>query len=519
MGRYLDKFLSIVPERQSRQVLEILGKLKDKGAIKSIEEYSDKLQELTTTLKSTDPVPAFNLFQAAVGDEISSDIHNAMTEAAAMDIETAFQEAQNVGNVLEMHKDIFRITVLENLQKSIATLSSKLKLYQFLADSHDGFAYTQFNTFDNIDTPQTPRNNLENSLYFDYNKNEPVPAEEDAQVNKQAQSLELASIGGSISIVDIHAVEGDDTTVSVLDLASVTQGQPNTIDGKEDTHWVYPVILAERISTGATLKMRLDLGGIRRINSIYIDAAVKYPMTLTKVAYLPQAAESGSPTATVFSGETSVFLPMRVSFASINAQFIELTFTQKSWEETRYWVDQDLVAGNDDFVDGVPPEAESDTVGATSEQPPLEETPTDDDYGMPPVVAENIALLVKSAAKEADQVATVAAQASNYLLDVSNTLAQAAAAADLAANTKSPAEAVAAGEIAVSLAEEITEAIAMYVGSGGVHYYAAKKMAEQARRDIDEAKELLELTSTDDTDDTALDDVFNSGAGSRVQTV
>lgn len=504
--------MSIVPERQSRQVLEVLGKLKDKGAIKSIEEYSDKLQELTTTLKSTDPIPAFNLFQAAVGDEISSDIHNAMTETAAMDIETAFQEAQNIGNVLEMHKNMFRVTVLENLHKAIATLSTKLKLYQFLADSHDGFAYTQFNTFDNFDSTQTARDTaLANSLYFDYNKNEPVPENEDAEMNKQAQSLELANIGGPISIVDIHAVEGDDTTVSVIDLASVSQGQPNTIDGKKDTFWVYPIILAERISTGATLKMRLDLGGIRRVNSIYIDAATKYPMTLTSVTYLPQVALGSASMVTVFSGATAVFLPMRVSFASINAQFIELTFKQKSWEEVRYWVDRDQIADTDAFVDNSPPETETDSVGPTSGQlPGTEDVPTEDE--IPQVVAENISLLVESAAKEANKVAGIAAMASYKLLTVSNALAQAATAADSAAFTKPPAIAIALGEIAVSLAEDAVATIAVYVGIGGAYHMTAKKAAGQARADIDEARELLELATADPTGGAAAD-AASGGAG------
>lgn len=336
MGRYLEKFLSSVPERQSRQALEILGKLKDKGTIRSIKEYSEKLQALTAVLKSTDPEPTFNFFQAAVGNEIDSEIHNTMTEAAAMDIETAFQEAQNIGRVLEMHKNVFKVTVFENLRKSIRELSKKIDLYQYLEGSYDGFAYSQFNTFDETGylTPRTDP--LVNSLYFDYNKNEAVPAEEDAQINTQAQNLILSNIGSRTGIVGVDV--GEDTTASVINIADPKMDMQNIIDGEENTFWVFPIIRERRETGGVVLQLRLDLGGVRNVNSIYIDAASEYPMILKKIAYLPQSPIAGVPTATVFTGSQEITLPTQISFPIIAAQFIELTFRQYNWEETRYWI-------------------------------------------------------------------------------------------------------------------------------------------------------------------------------------
>ena len=85
MGKYLDKFKSTIPAVQGRQIFQLLNGMKDAGNIRSVNEYNQKLQELSEHLRGTSPQPLSKFFTAFVGNLIDSDRFNAMVKAIGFD--------------------------------------------------------------------------------------------------------------------------------------------------------------------------------------------------------------------------------------------------------------------------------------------------------------------------------------------------------------------------------------------------------------------------------------------------
>ena len=192
MGKYLDKFQSTMSAVQGKQVLQLLNGMKDRGTIVSVEEYNSKLQQLTEHLKNTNPQPIFKFFEGKVGDPIDSDTFNAMVDATTFDLEAAFQEADNIANVLDLHKQLYKLTVIKTLEKAIDELEKTISLYEFLNKDQNGFSQAQFNTFNEIDGGASKRTDMgASSLFYDPRKQSDIQAKEDCQVLCRAQRVRV----------------------------------------------------------------------------------------------------------------------------------------------------------------------------------------------------------------------------------------------------------------------------------------------------------------------------------------
>jgi hypothetical protein len=333
MGRYLDKFLSTIPKIQTKHIFELLNELRDNGTIKTMEEYNTKLKELTETLKSKDPVPTFTLFQALVGKDVSSDLYNTMVKAVVADLDTAFQEAENISDVLDLHKNLYKLTVIKALKKAVKELERRITLYEFFANSYDGYTSAQFNTFDESERHDTPRSDaLADVLYYDFSRRANILAEDDAAIDVFKEGLILPSIvSQEVKVVDIDTIDDGDASVSTRDVSDPSLSIRNAIDGKLHTYWVHPILLNAVESDGVTIKVKLDLGGAREINTIYFEQIGQFPVELEKVEYLSQSSQSEELTVTgVIDGDTSVH------FTSVVARYLILTLRQDCWEEALY---------------------------------------------------------------------------------------------------------------------------------------------------------------------------------------
>jgi hypothetical protein len=333
MGKYLDKFNSTMPAVQGKQVLQLLNGMKDRGTITSVEEYNTQLQQLTEHLKSTNPQPIFKFFEGKVGDSIDSDTFNAMVDATAFDLEAAFQEADNVADVLELHKALYKITVLKTLEKAVGELEKTITLYEFLNRDRNGFTQAQFNTFNEVDGSASKRTDIgASSLFSDLRDGSDIQTKEDCQIDLLGEQLILAPDDfEEIKIVNISLVDDADTIISVRDAQHVTTNLQNLRDQQKHTYWMYPILSAAPVDGGVKIKLKLDLGGIRELNSITVEPACPFPMILESIAYIGE-----DNTARTVTFDSSIESDINYNLDSIETQFLIMTFKQETVESAAY---------------------------------------------------------------------------------------------------------------------------------------------------------------------------------------
>lgn len=334
MSKYLDKFKSTMPAVQGKQVLQLLNGMKDRGTITSVAEYNAKLQELTEHLKGTNPQPIFNFFKAEVGEAIGSDTFNAMVDATTFDLEAVFQEANNIATVLDLHKTLYKLTVLKALEKAVKDLEKTITLYEFLNRDRNGFTQAQFNTFNEIDGGTSKRTDAgASNLFHDSRRKTDIRADEDCQVDLLGEQLVLpAASSEELKVVEVTLVDDADTTVPVRDVQHVTADLQNIRDQRKYTYWVYPVLSSDPVAGGVKIKLKLDLGGIRELNSIEIEPACPFPMTLEKISYISEDSQ----TRTIYFN-SSVESDISYNLGGIETQFLMMTFIQETVESAAYF--------------------------------------------------------------------------------------------------------------------------------------------------------------------------------------
>ncbi len=335
MSKYLEKFNSTMPAVQGKQILQLLNGMKDRGAITSVAEYNAMLQQLTEHLKSTNPQPIFKFFEAEVGEAIDSERFNAMTDAATFDLEAAFQEADNIATVLDLHKSLYKLTVLKALEKAVKDLEKTVTLYEFFNRDQNGFTQAQFNTFNESDGNATKRTDIgASNLFHDSRRRADITASEDCQVDLFGEQLNLpANTVEEFTVVDVTLVDDADTTVPIRNIQHVTANLQNIRDKQKYTYWVYPVLTPSPIAGGVKIKLKLDLGGIRDLNSIEIEPACPFPMILEKISYISEDNE----TRTITLG-SSIESDASFNLGGIETQFLELTFVQETVESAVYHI-------------------------------------------------------------------------------------------------------------------------------------------------------------------------------------
>src|SRR5574343_1147486 len=139
MGQYLNKFKDKIGSRQTNQIIKLLNKQRDSGKIKTIDEFSKRLEDLMRELTSTNLKPSLSLFEAQEDDFIDSETYNFMLERVEDDLEAGFEEANNIAEVQNSHEAIVRDVLFKKIRAGIAELESKISLYEFINKDKRGF--------------------------------------------------------------------------------------------------------------------------------------------------------------------------------------------------------------------------------------------------------------------------------------------------------------------------------------------------------------------------------------------
>ena len=338
MASYLEKFNSTIRKKQTEQILKLLNKQRSTGQIRTVEEFTSKLEKLVRDLTSAKITPTIKLFPAESKDVTSSETFNFMLERVEDDLTTGFAEAFNIDQVQKAHEAIVRDVLLKNLNHGIAELESKVGLYEFLQGDKNGFTSSIFSTFRESKDERTARSTANNvaALFTDPRTNQStIPNTEDANVDLIGERLTLGfDAKDKFNPRTISQLFDSDTITSAEAVTRPGTTLNRMIDGTKYTYWVQAVLVKSGY-TKLTTKLHFELPGTKTINFVEIEPANVYPFRLKKVFYYDSTnvvQELAAPNLLI-SGVTSFIFPT-ITASKIILEFESFTRRRINFQKT-----------------------------------------------------------------------------------------------------------------------------------------------------------------------------------------
>ena len=331
---YLEKYRTSLPSSQGNQVLKRLISERDSGKIATTTELKDKLKQLTTDLLKEKIKPTLQVYQAIVGEDISSEQFNDMLEHIEDDLTTAFTEADNVDEIIATHHNLIDEVALKTLRFSINQLEAKITIYEYLSQTEHGFDDVLFDTFREDTTRLTSRtDSVGNVVYMDPRRNELTTKEKDASVDTVGERLTLGNdllqytkIRNALWLTNTYSQHGE------LEVSLPNSSILNILDGQNNTYWIVPVMLTRVQPDGVFIEICLQFAGQQDINFVEIEPAVDYPVHLVQIDYF----SGGRTRTTIYNTETEVNSPVKLHFARITTEALVLRFRQDNYTETQF---------------------------------------------------------------------------------------------------------------------------------------------------------------------------------------
>lgn len=335
MYNFLEAWSGSIPAVQSTQVVQLLTDMRDKGIIKTEQDYTDALNRLTGAINATDPVPLSKLFPALLDIYIDSESFNWMIDKITSDLVSGFTEAQTIEDLLVAHQKVYEEFTLAKLKQIIGIVEEKVALYSLLKQNQEGFVNMQYNTFTQVARSTDRSSPLAAQLFFDRSSNETIDNQQDAVVDAVNEALELPSTVNTQTFV---AAEEVLATTTETDLEYHLQGNSinNVIDGTRNTFYLKPFLLDD-LTSGAELTLKLDCGALRPLNYIEVYPISDYPFKVTDIEYL---AEDGVMYSVTLQESgllgSEMYRPTRFLFTEITAREIYVTFLQEHYTLYHY---------------------------------------------------------------------------------------------------------------------------------------------------------------------------------------
>lgn len=343
MASYLDKFRSSLPNTQGQQMLNLLVSKRDSGEIRTIDEFKNKLKELTAKLLASKVAPTFELLTAIAGEDISSERFNFMLDRINDDLTAAFIEVDTLDEIIATHHNLINEVGLKSIRFSLNELEARVSLYEFLNRHNKGFDDSLFNTFRGFQKESTTRSDLAAGLVLvDPRTHTPITSDQDCYIDPIGERLTLGFIDSNqapikevVWLSNSNSIRGE---VSASFKGSLLS---NLIDNTKNTYWFAPILLSKIRPLGVPMELALNLSASQDVNYIELEPATLYPMTLVGVDYIDA---SNIRRSSVVSSLT-ITGNVRINLERITTNCLILKLTQNNYEEIQFV----QKAGTDNF--------------------------------------------------------------------------------------------------------------------------------------------------------------------------
>jgi hypothetical protein len=331
---YLEKYRSTLPKSQGDQLLKRLISKRDSGEIRTVDEFKERLKELTLELLEERIKPSLALYKAVGGEDTSSAQFNEMLERIEDDLETAFTEADNLDEIIAAHHNLISQVSLKSLRYGVNELESRVSFYEFINKNELGFDDALFNTFREAQGISISRNNEAAALVFiDPKTGATIASIEDAEVDLVGERLTLGpDILTYTEPRNVTWLTNEYSQHGEVDVRLPNSNIYNLIDGQQNTYWIVPVLHSKVQPGGSFVEICLHLPSTQDINFVEIEPAADFPMVLAQVDYMDPSGIR----RTASSGEVTVSGPIKAYFSRITTASLILRFRQDNYREAQF---------------------------------------------------------------------------------------------------------------------------------------------------------------------------------------
>lgn len=330
---FLDKFRSGLKAIQGRQVMALLSREKEKGSITTLDEFKSRLKELTEKVSSSKILPTLELYLAEYGELIDSESFNFMLQQIENDLVAAFQEANDINEILNSHETIINDVVLTNLELAINDIESQLDSVEFLNNTFLGFNNASFNTFR---VTQNNRSTFNEGVVFIDPKTllKSGPGTE-ASIDFIGEKLLLKGRNKKASISSVRQIFDSEATSTELSVEFQNNSPSNIIDSSLGTFWVQSTLLTrDRGEQGLLTKLELNLSSVQTINYVQIEPISLANIYLYRIDYI----DENNQTVNIMSSPLEINSTNKFFFTGISTKKVILVFQNKNYFETQFEV-------------------------------------------------------------------------------------------------------------------------------------------------------------------------------------
>lgn len=336
-SKYLDSVLQVMPATQAKQISDLLTDLKNAGEIRNAEEYNSKLEELSTLINDSEPVPLFKQIPAGIWFSCSSDQHNYMMEYAKNDLNSLYEQIDEIGSKIEDHHFLVMKTLVHDLEKGLADQENKIIELEWLEDPNNEFSYALVNSFKSATLQRIARSELEaSSLYFD-NRTYIDKTEEElpsAIIDEYGEKLILNELNQSLSYPISVRQLNDENSYGTEENVQTQNNINNILDGKSGTFWLRDVYLSSKVPKVSTV-LEFDLGTAKDVTYISIEGATSLPFFIDSIyGITPQNNE-----ILISDTEVEVSGNIRIDFDRVFIKAFKINFSVSSYNKKEYFVE------------------------------------------------------------------------------------------------------------------------------------------------------------------------------------
>lgn len=351
MAQYLDNFAGVLKKRQAEQILKLLNKQKERGEIRTVEEFRNRLDNLVRQLNQSIMTPTLRIFEAKTAEIIDSETFNFMLDRVVDDLSASFEESNLISELQDSHEAIIRDVILKNLQYGIAELESKVALYQFLNEDRNGFDSAIFSTFRESKEQRSNRSIDQSTILFtDPKVGDIFDSTEDALVDLIGERLILnTNLDTEYLIRDIRQIFDSESPQSELIVEPATNNIRNIIDDTVGTYWIQTLLFSQ-LKSFVKVKLQLDISSTKDINIVQIEPANLKGVFLESIDYI----DGNNLVVNILNPNQFFVTPIKIPFHTITTKTIILTFRNENYLTTQFQFGSNDTLFNQAFLE--PPE-------------------------------------------------------------------------------------------------------------------------------------------------------------------
>lgn len=295
MVPFLKGFLNNLSTVQSKQVLRILSQMRDRGEIRSLQDFENKLIELADLVQKDALGQRTPPLTFEEGELLESDAIRTFTEYVRLDLEAALGETERLSNSMRAHNRILAENYFNSLENAVSELEAETRAYEVLEyQKFTGFTSKVkiWNFNGPVSVPGADDDDpFASSLFVDGRGNERLYV---SPPGSGEVGLRLAINRASGEVTDFfdRVIILKDATTPQTSLSTSTRSNTpvRAIDGDRDTAWRHSILLTE-YPDSVRLILSPSFTGARRVNALVIDPLADVNMKVHSISYIDSGGQ------------------------------------------------------------------------------------------------------------------------------------------------------------------------------------------------------------------------------------